>query len=327
MRSNRELLIATRQFASERRLQSWWALASTLIAYFVSLAVCLSDMNLCIRGAASVLNGLLIIRMFIIYHDYQHDAILCKSRVAGRILDLYGLLVLSPPSVWKRSHDHHHKHNSKDNISVGSFPTMTCDQFTEASPAARWQYFLARHPLTILFGYLTVFMYGMCAFPAMCRPRLHLDAIAALILHVVLIGVLFTFGWAPLAFGMLLPLFTACGLGSYLFYAQHNFPQCRRERKDDWTHANAALLSSSYIRMNPIMSWFTGNIGLHHIHHLNARIPFYRLPEAMAHLNELQKPASSTLHPRDVLACFKANLWDETLQRFVSYHEARRGVA
>ena len=71
------------------------------------------------------------------------------------------------------------------------------------------------------------------------------------------------------------------------------------------------------------MQWFTGNIGYHHIHHLNVRIPFYRLPEAMAAIPELQSPVTTSLEPRDIVACFQASLWDEKRQRMVSYREAR----
>ena len=84
----------------------------------------------------------------------------------------------------------------------------------------------------------------------------------------------------------------------------------------------AALHSSSFIKMGPIMRWLTGNIGFHHVHHLNARIPFYRLPEAMAALDELQSPGSTSLWPRDVVSCFRLKLWDIKQERFVPFKSA-----
>jgi omega-6 fatty acid desaturase (delta-12 desaturase) len=93
-----------------------------------------------------------------------------------------------------------------------------------------------------------------------------------------------------------------------------------------WTFYRAALESSSYMRLNKIMQWFTGNIGYHHIHHLNVRIPFYRLPEAMAAIPELQSPVTTTLWPGDIINCFKSSLWDEDQQRMVSYREASKLV-
>jgi omega-6 fatty acid desaturase (delta-12 desaturase) len=107
-----------------------------------------------------------------------------------------------------------------------------------------------------------------------------------------------------------------------LFYAQHNFPDCRLYHREEWSHARAAMSSSSFIKMNGLMHWFTGNVGFHHIHHLNAKIPFYRLPEAMANMPELRSPGTTSLHPTDVWSCLRLNLWDPTKQRLVTFREA-----
>ena len=119
--------------------------------------------------------------------------------------------------------------------------------------------------------------------------------------------------------GLVVPLFVGSGMGSYLFYAQHNFPGAKMCSPSEWSHVDAALVSSSYMPMNPVMHWFTGNIGYHHVHHLNAKIPFYRLPEAMAGIEELQSPPTTSLYPRDVLACLRLKLWNEEEERFVSF--------
>ncbi len=328
MRSEKELLIATKQFASEIPFQSWWSLISTLLVFSASLGVCASELPLPIRCLSSIVNGLVVIRLFIIYHDYQHRAILADSTIAGVIMNFYGLYVLSPPSVWNRSHDHHHKHNSKDMASsIGSFPTMTCEQFSSASPLERFAYRMSRHPLTIALGYLTIFMGGMCIRALWINPRLHKDAALALVLHIAIASGLLLFGLDKLLLCLVVPLLIACSLGAYLFYAQHNFPDCRLNAREDWTHASAALRSSSYLKTNRLMNWFTGNIGYHHIHHLNAKIPFYRLPETMEHLVEVQKPASTSLRAVDILACFRANLWCPERNRLVSYREAKRAFA
>jgi omega-6 fatty acid desaturase (delta-12 desaturase) len=325
VRTEKELLIATKAYAREDRLRSWLALLSTLALQALAFAVCISELPLIVRALASVVSGLLIVRLFIFYHDFQHKAILTHSVPARWILDAYGMLVLSPPSVWNRSHDHHHKHNSKDLIrGMGSFPTMTCEQYASATFFEKCCYYWARHPLTILFGYFTVFAMGMCIRAIFVNPRQHKDACLALAIHIALITCLAWMGWDKLVLGMLVPLAIACSLGSYLFYAQHNFPGCWLDSREDWSHSSAALRSSSYLKMNPVMNWFTGNIGYHHIHHLNARIPFYRLPEAMAGLPELRKPASITLKPSDIVACFRSNLWDTDTKRLISYRAARQ---
>ena len=111
-------------------------------------------------------------------------------------------------------------------------------------------------------------------------------------------------------------------IGSYMFFAQHSFEDMHILPQEEWSYYRAAVESSSYMKLNPIMRWFTGNIGYHHIHHLNVRIPFYRLPEAMKAIPELQSPVTTTLSFRDIRACFRCCLWDPGLQRMVSYREA-----
>jgi omega-6 fatty acid desaturase (delta-12 desaturase) len=106
-------------------------------------------------------------------------------------------------------------------------------------------------------------------------------------------------------------------IGAYLFFAQHNFPGVRLQTGRGWSYVDSALHSSSYIVMGPLMRWFTGNIGYHHVHHHNAKIPFYRLPEAMAALEELQSPVQTTLGMGDILACLRLKLWDTETRQLV----------
>jgi omega-6 fatty acid desaturase (delta-12 desaturase) len=109
------------------------------------------------------------------------------------------------------------------------------------------------------------------------------------------------------------------GFGSYLFFAQHNFPGVWLASHREWSYVNSALHSSSYLCTGRVMSWFTGNIGYHHVHHLNAKIPFYRLPEAMAALEELQSPPTTSLSLRDIAACLRLKLWDPAAGRLVNW--------
>jgi len=136
--------------------------------------------------------------------------------------------------------------------------------------------------------------------------------------HVVLATLLAVFvGIEALLFTVLVPFFIAMAIGSYLFYAQHNFPDVSFSDNAGWTYEKAALTSSSYMQMNGVMAWFTANIGYHHVHHLNSRIPFYRLPEAMKALPELQDVKTTSLHPADVWSCLRLKVWDVEKQRMV----------
>lgn len=325
MRDGRELVRRTKPFTTENRVRSWWYLLSTLVLFAGAIGVGLSPLPWFLRLPVSLLAALLNIRLFTIYHDYEHGAILGKSFIARAILRIYGLLVLAPPSIWKETHDHHHRNNSRrlGLHTIGSYPVLTIKDWHAASRGERTFYRISRHPLTMLLGYLTVFMWGFCLLPLLSNPRRHLDAALALGIHFGLIATLAIFRPDALLFAMLLPVVASSALGSYLFFAQHNFPDAKLRPEKDWDYVFAALRSSSYIRMNRVLCWFTGNIGYHHIHHLNARIPFYRLPESMAALEELQSPGTTSLRPRDVIRCLRLKLWDPNQDRFVSFAEAR----
>lgn len=269
-----------------------------------------------------MLMALIFVRLFVIFHDQQHRAILPKSRLADFYMRLYGMLVLCPSSIWRSSHDHHHAHNSQlRGAYIGSYPIMTKEQYRKSSAGERFRYLFVRHPLTILSGYFSVFFLGMVVLPLLRSPRKHYDCLLSLVLHVGLIVMLVVvFGWLTMLLTLILPLFIGCAIGTYLFYAQHNFPDVVFKDKAGWTFEGAALESSSYLKTNALMAWFTGNIGYHHVHHLNHRIPFYRLPEAYRAIPELHQVKTTSLHPREIWRCLKLKVWCVETQRMVGVH-------
>ncbi len=320
MRDPKDIILASKQYAREVRWLSWWHLWSTVTIFATLIVVACLDLPWMIRGAASVTAGLVLVRLFILYHDYQHGTILRGSRVAALMMFLYGMFALNPPSIWNRSHNHHHKNNAKIfGADIGSYPVMTTENYATASNWTRFSHSVSRHPLTMAFGYITIFFYGMCLRSLWINPRKHYDSALAIVSHLSLVAVLGYWNWEWLVLGLLIPSLIASALGAYLFYAQHNYPGVKLRERADWTYVFAALHSSSYIKMSRLMHWFTGNIGYHHVHHLNARIPFYRLPEAMEGIEELHAPCTTSLHPRDVAACFRLKLWDSQQDRLVPF--------
>jgi len=321
-RTGQELILATKPFAKDNSLRSWWCILSTAFLLLAAVAGTLWRHHPVIRAVCSVFSGLFILRFFVIYHDQQHHAILPKSRLAEGLMQVFGILSLSPSSIWRSSHNHHHNHNSKLRGSqIGSYPIMTKEQFIKTPRAKRRGYLFVRHPLTILFGYVFMFLFGMCLNPFFNHPRRHLDCLIALIVHAAIAGTLLWFGgWMALVFVQIIPHFIASAIGSYLFYAQHNFPGVSFNDNAGWTYEKAALESSSYMRTGPLMAYFTANIGYHHVHHLNARIPFYRLPEVLREMPELRCPKTTSLSPADIVRCLRLKVWDVEAQRMVGVH-------
>src|SRR5882724_5813236 len=208
-RTGHALILATKSFAHDNTLHSWWCILSTAILLVAAVTGTLWHFHPAIRAVCSVISGLLILRFFVIYHDQQHHAILPRSRLAARLMRIFGILALSPSSIWRSSHNHHHNHNSKLRGSeIGSFPIMTNSQFLKSSASTRLKYLFMRHPLTILFGYLFVFLYGMCLAPFLDEPKKHYDGLAALLVHAAIGVTLFHYwGWPGLLLTQTMPHF------------------------------------------------------------------------------------------------------------------------
>lgn len=323
MLKGKELILATKPFAAEIRWKSWY---HTLTGFFLLIACIVGSIAVPFVWAKIVLSfciAIMLSRFFIIFHDYQHHAILNKSFLASVIFNVFAVYMITPPSIWKRSHDHHHKSNSKlFSASIGSFPIMTKQKFLEESKNERFFYLAVRHPLNMIFAYFSMFLYGMCIQSFLSSPRRHWDSLVVLMLHFT-IGTLLIiyFGWLTFFLTFFLPFFMSHMLGAYLFYAQHNFPNVKFKNNVEWSYAHAALESSSYMAMNPFLNWVTANIGYHHVHHLNSRIPFYRLPEAMASIPELQQANVTTLKPSEIIRCLRLKLWDPIQNRMISLSE------
>ncbi len=319
MRTGKELILATRPFAQEIKWKSWYFTLSTLFLLLLFNAGTFMNFPLAVKIFCSIMTGCLLSRMFVIYHDYAHHSILYKSIPAKIIFSIFGLYMLAPRSIWKRSHDYHHNNNSKlFSASIGSYPIFSKQKFLNATKSERREYLAVRHPLNMFFGYFTLFIYGMCYWSFMSSPRRHYDSLIALILHAAFIACTIIFlGWVTWVLAILIPFSIACGFGAYLFYAQHNFPGVTFKNNIEWSYEHAAMESSSYMKMNPFWQWVTANIGFHHIHHINSKIPFYRLPEAMKAIPELQGAKITTLWPSDIIKCLRLKIWDPDKQQMV----------
>ncbi|MDW8363521.1 MAG: fatty acid desaturase [Myxococcales bacterium] len=319
--TDRALIDATRPFAVEHRRRSWAELVLTVALLSATTAGALLLEPWPLALACSLGQAAFIVRLFMLYHDFLHGALLRGSALARVLFTVYGLLVLTPTRVWRQTHNYHHAHNSKIIGShVGSFPVMTVAMWRAATPRQRLLYRFVRSPLNVLLAYVTIFAWGMCLSSFLRRPRQNWDSLLSLLLHVALVGLLAWLGGPRDAlFGYVIPLALACMAGAYLFYVQHNYEGVVYQPRESWSYGRAALESSSFLETGPIVRWLTANIGYHHVHHLNPTIPFYRLPEAMASVPALQSPGRTSLKPSDIAACFRLKLWDPEAGRMVGF--------
>ncbi len=320
-RAGAALVRATKPFSEEDPATTWRLFATTVLVFALFEAAALLAPWWPLQLVGAVFAGLTIVRLFIFYHDYLHGAVFRDSTLGKVAMYMVGWGVMSPPPVWQQTHDYHHQNNAKMlGAAIGSYPIVTTAIYKRMTKSQRFWYHFARNPLTMIFGYITLFMGGMCLAAFARDPKTHWQGPASMLVHFGLIGAAgWAIGWTAALFGVVLPLFVASAAGAYLFYAQHNFPDAELRSRETWTYHHAALKASSMFDMSPVMHWFTGNIGYHHVHHLNHKIPFYRLPEAMAALPELQNPGRTSWRPADVAACLRLKLWDVRKNRLVDW--------
>ena len=155
-------MMASMPYAKENVASSWYYVLSTICFLLLAFAATFNSYHWGLRLAAGILTGLLMVRFFILYHDYNHFAILRNSLIGKILMTTFGIFILAPITIWKRTHDHHHHHNSKLRITgIGSYPTISKRQFLKLSKNHKLLYLINRHPLTIFFGYFTLFIYWL----------------------------------------------------------------------------------------------------------------------------------------------------------------------
>lgn len=273
---------------------------------------------------APVAGGLLV-RTFIIMHDCGHGSFLPWKRANETIGFVTGVLTLTPYDAWRHEHAlHHSSAGDLERRGHGDVPTITVAEYRARSRWGRLGYRLFRFPpVLLLLG--TLHMIVMQRIPPrnmrLARSVLATDvAIAAMFgLFIWLVGieaVLMTF---------LPAMVMAAAAGVWLFYVQHQFEETYWEEHGEWDYATAAIRGSSYLKLHPVLQWFTGNIGLHHVHHLGPRIPNYRL--AACHEKNPLFHQATVVTLKTGFAVMRLALWDEQQKKLVSFKQERAARA
>lgn len=270
--------------------------------------------------------GAFLLRLFLIQHDCGHGAFFARQSSNDRLGRLLGVLTLTPYDYWRRSHATHHASTSNlDARGVGDVDTLTVAEYRALGRIGRLRYRLYRHPVT-LFGlgpaYLFLLRHRLPIGMMDKGWRPWLSVMGTNLAIAALAGVLVWAMGLKLFLLVHLPItLVAATLGVWFFYVQHQFERTHWEKQPDWSFHEAALHGSSHYDLPPVLRWLTANVGIHHVHHLVGRIPFYRLPEALRAVPELARIGRVTLG--ESLRAVRLVLWDEDKRRLVSFAEAR----
>jgi acyl-lipid omega-6 desaturase (Delta-12 desaturase) len=268
-----------------------------------------------------------LVRLFMIQHDCGHGAFF-HHRVAndwvGRVI---GVLTLTPYDFWRRTHAIHHATSGNlDRRGIGDVDTLTVHEYLALSRWRRLCYRVYRHPI-IMFGlgpaYLFIVQHRLPFGLMRAGWQPWLSVMATNVAIVALIAtMIWLVGIVPFVLVHLPIVLLAASIGVWLFYVQHQFEDTAWDRDGVWSLHEAALHGSSHYDLPSVMCWFTANIGVHHIHHLCSRIPYYRLPLVLRDYPELGVVGRLTL--LQSFRCVRLVLWDEGQRRLVSFGEARQ---
>ena len=267
-----------------------------------------------------------MVRLFIIQHDCGHGSFLPRQGIRNVIGFVIGVLHMTPYDYWRRSHAIHHATSGNlDRREMGDISTLTVKEYLARSPWGRLRYRLYRHTL-VLFGIGPVYIFVL-------KHRLPLDLplswkrewLSVLWTNLAIAAVVSSLVWT-IGIGAFLkvqlPITLLSGsLGVWLFYMQHQYEDTYWRRQDSWDYHEASIKGSSYYDLPKILHWFTGNIGVHHVHHLCSRIPNYRLHECMREVEYLQDVTRLTI--TESFRCVRLTLWDEDTRQLVRFRDVR----
>lgn len=275
----------------------------------------------------AILNGFFLVRLFCIQHDCGHASFFHSRRVQDWVGRCLGVLTLTPYDVWRRTHSlHHAQHGNLDQRGIGDVLTLTVAEYQARSRLGRLMYRLYRHPV-VLFGVGPGYLF-------LLQNRLPLGLMASgrrywvsamgtnAMIALVLAVMIWLGGMKPVLLIYLPTVLVAATIGMWLFYVQHQFEETHWAKGDAWQVHEAALAGSSHYVLPMPLRWLSANIGIHHVHHLYSRIPFYRLPQILDDHAELAVAQRLTL--RESLRSVNLHLWDDKLNRLTSFREAKR---
>ena len=302
--------------------KSLWQIADSLIPYvglWILIVYSLS-VSYWLTAFLIILAAGFLVRLFIIFHDCGHGSYF-KSQKTNRMVGMFfGILAFTPYDKWHNQHSRHHGTvGNLDKRGVGDIWTMTKEEYQACTKWERLKYRVYRNPV-VMFGIGSLFVFlivnrliqkGMTG-----KEKTNIWITNAALLIVIVVMSL-AIGFVPYLIIQLSILYIAAISGLWLFYLQHQYENVTWFRNKDWNYRTVAIEGSSFVKFPKLLQWFSGNIGFHHIHHLNARIPNYNLSRVYRENSVFKevKPVTFIMSLRSL----KLRLWDEQIQKMVSF--------
>lgn len=311
-------------FRGSSRLKAAWQLLNTLVPYFFLWYLMVRSIQHGYSYAWTLILALpaaaFLVRLFTLFHDCVHDSFLKSKRGNAFFGYILGVLVFTPFEDWRFTHLRHHgTYANLDSRGFGDIWTMTLKEYKNSSSMKQLRYRLYRNPI-VLFGFGSIFnflFYNRIPDSRVKRKERMSVVLTNLLILAVALTAARIIGWQAYILIQLPVLWMAGGAGIWLFYVQHQFEGGYWARNNEWQPLHAAMEGSSFYNLPAVLSWFSGDIGYHHIHHLNSMIPNYNLKTCYESIQELRARAPLTFLKS--LNCYRLKLWDEDLQKMVAF--------
>jgi omega-6 fatty acid desaturase (delta-12 desaturase) len=304
--------------------KSIWQLVNTIVPYLVLWYLMIRTIQLgysyWLTLALAVLAAGFLVRIFIFFHDCGHGTFFASPQARTILGYITGILTFTPYHAWAHNHRiHHATAGDLDRRSVGDVWTMTVEEYRAAPRSRQIFYRLFRNPIFMLsVGPIIVFLISARFPPKGAKKR---ERQSVLITNLAVLAIL-VIAWLTIGLRVYLMIqlpviLVAAAAGIWLFYVQHQFEGVYWARHEEWDLIRASLEGSSYYKLPKVLQWFTGNIGLHHIHHIRPRIPNYNLQRCYDETPAFQAVTPITL--RTSLRSLWLNLYDEVSGKLVSF--------
>lgn len=313
-----------KSFRVSSSLKGGWQLTNTLVPYLALWYLLVRSLQLGYSYLLTLLLALpaaaFLVRIFILFHDCVHGSLFRSARANTFWGYLLGVLVFTSFEDWRFTHIRHHgSYANLDARGFGDIWTMTRREYENSSTAFRLRYRLYRNPLVLIgLGAIFNFLLNNRLPDLRVKRKERMGVVFTNLLILALaMGAARLIGWRAYLLIQLPVLWLAGGAGIWLFYVQHQFPVGYWARRGDWEPMLAAMEGSSFYCLPPVLRWFSGNIGYHHIHHLDPRIPNYQLKKCFDAVPALQAKAPLTINQS--LTSFRLKLWDEDLKKMIAF--------
>jgi len=312
------------KYAKSNLRKAVWQLFNTLGSYIVLVALMIvivqRGYSYWITLTLAVLAGGILVRVFILFHDCCHGSFFASRRANTILGYVTGILTFTPFDDWRYAHNRHHATSGDlDRRGVGDIWTMTTEEYFSAPRLRRIGYRIYRHPV-ILFGpgaALLFLVFQRFAKRGATQAARRSVLITNLALLVIVAVASWTIGVQTYLLVQLPIILIGGGVGLWLFYIQHQFEDVYWVRRENWDSMSVALYGSSYFKLPKILQWFTGNIGLHHIHHVRPAIPNYNLQQCYNEVPAIQ--AARTITLKTSIRSLRLGLYDEKNRKLVSF--------